>query len=245
MQWDWDIIIKSLPSLLGGLVVTVELVVISAILGFVLGLILALLRVHRSLWVKTLPFLYIFFFRGTPLLVQLFLIYYGLSQFEFMKNSFLWEPVFKKAYWCAVIAFTLNTSAYVAEIIRGAIESIPDGELEAADAIGMSSMQKLTRIVIPRAFGIMLPAYSNEVIFMLKGSSLAMTVALIPMELTGVAKTISARNYAVFELYFAAGVLYLILSWIILFGFRLLERHFNKHHSYVPPDVQANTIPKI
>ena len=243
MQWDWNVIINSMPKLLEGLIITVELMTISVLLGLFFGLILALLRVHHSLWVKTLPFLYIFFFRGTPLLVQLFLIYYGLSQFEFVTNSVLWDSVLKQPYWCAIIAFTLNTSAYVAEIIRGAIESIPDGELDAADAIGMAPLQKLTRITIPRAFGIMLPAYSNEVIFMLKGSSLAMTIAL--MDITGVAKTISARTYTVFEMYFAAGVLYLILSWIILFGFRLLEKRFNRHHHYVPPDVATNTIPKI
>ena len=186
-------------------------------------------------------FLYIFFFRGTPLLVQIFLIYYGLGQFEAVRNSFLWEPVLSQAYWCAIIAFTLNTSAYLAEIIRGAIQNIPVGELEAADAIGMSKWQKLTRITLPRAFGIVIPAYSNEVIFMLKGSALASTIAL--MDITGVARTISARTYTLMELFFAAGVVYLLLSWVILFSFRLFEKRMNRHASYVPPDVVTNTIP--
>lgn len=241
MDWNWEVIFTYLPDLLGGVALTVKLVVISGVLGLFFGLGLALLRLSSNKLVQVLPFLYIFFFRGTPLLVQIFLIYYGLSQFEFIKDSFLWEPVLKKPFWCAIIAFTLNTSAYTAEIIRGAIQSIPPGELEAADAIGMSRWQKLTRITLPRAFGIMLPAYSNEVIFMLKGSSLAMTIAL--MDITGIAKTISARTYTIFELYFAAGVIYLVLSWVILLTFRLIEKRLNRHASYVPPDIATNTVP--
>ncbi|WP_011961285.1 ABC transporter permease subunit [Psychrobacter raelei] len=241
MDWNWQVIFTYLPDLLSGVVLTTQLVVISGVLGLFFGLGLALLRLSASRWVQVLPFLYIFFFRGTPLLVQIFLIYYGLSQFEFIKDSALWEPVLKQPFWCAIIAFTLNTSAYTAEIIRGAIQSIPPGELEAADAIGMSRWQKLTRITLPRAFGIMLPAYSNEVIFMLKGSSLAMTIAL--MDITGIAKTISARTYTIFELYFAAGLIYLVLSWVILLTFRFLEKRMNRHHTYVPPDVATTTIP--
>lgn len=240
MDWNWQVIFTYLPDLLSGVALTVELVVIAGVMGLIFGLGLALLRLSSNKLVQVLPFLYIFFFRGTPLLVQIFLIYYGLSQFEFIKDSFLWEPVLKKPFWCAIIAFTLNTSAYTAEIIRGAIQSIPPGELEAADAIGMSRWKKLTRITLPRAFGIMLPAYSNEVIFMLKGSSLAMTISL--MDITGIAKTISARTYTVFELYFAAGIIYLVLSWVILLTFRLIEKRLNRHASYVPPDVATTTI---
>lgn len=169
------------------------------------------------------------------------LIYYGLGQFEAVRDSFLWEPVLSKAYWCAIIAFTLNTSAYLAEIIRGAIQNIPVGELEAADAMGMSKWQKLTRITLPRAFGIVIPAYSNEVIFMLKGSALASTIAL--MDITGVARTISARTYTLMELFFAAGIVYLLLSWVILFSFRLFEKRMNRYMTYVPPDVTTRTIP--
>ena len=241
MDWNWQVIFTYLPDLLSGVALTVKLVVISGVLGLIFGLGFALLRLSSNKLVQVLPFLYIFFFRGTPLLVQIFLIYYGLSQFEYVKESFLWEPVLKQPFWCAIIAFTLNTSAYTAEIIRGAIQSIPPGELEAADAIGMSRWQKLTRITLPRAFGIMIPAYSNEVIFMLKGSSLAMTIAL--MDITGIAKTISARTYTIFELYFAAGLIYLVLSWVILLTFRLIEKRMNRHANYVPPDVATHTIP--
>lgn len=240
MDWNWQVIFDHIPDLLGGSLITMQLVLISGIVGLLFGLILALLRLSKSWLVQALPFAYIFFFRGTPLLVQIFLIYYGLGQFEWVRDSWLWDPVLSKAYWCAIIAFTLNTSAYLAEIIRGAIQAIPVGELEAADAIGMSKWQRLTRITLPRAFGIVLPAYSNEVIFMLKGSALASTIAL--MDITGVARTISARTYTLMELFFAAGVIYLLLSWVVLFTFRLLEKKLNRYMTYEPPDVVTRTI---
>ena len=240
MDWDWQIIFESIPDLLGGAVLTVQLVVFSGIVGLFLGLILALLRLSKHWTVQIIPVLYIFFFRGTPLLVQIFLIYNGLGQFEWVRQSFLWEPVLSQAYWCAIIAFTLNTSASLAEIIRGAIQTIPIGELEAADAMGLSKWKKLTRITLPRAFGIVIPAYSNEVIFMLKGSALASTITL--MDITGVARTISSRTYTNIELFFAAGIVYLLLSWVILFSFRLFEKRMNRHSSYVPPDVMTHTI---
>ena len=170
MDWNWQVIFDHIPDLLGGAVLTVQLVVVSGIVGLFFGLILAQLRLSKSWAVQLLPFSYIFFFRGTPLLVQIFLIYYGLGQFEFIRNSFLWEPVLSQAYWCAIIAFTLNTSAYLAEIIRGAIQTIPVGELEAADAIGLSKWQKLTRITLPRAFGIVIPAYSKKLSLCLKAA---------------------------------------------------------------------------
>lgn len=241
MDWNWQVIIDSIPDLLTGSLITIQLVLISGIIGVFFGLILALLRLSKSWLVQALPFAYIFFFRGTPLLVQIFLIYYGLGQFQWIRSSWLWEPVLSQAYWCAIIAFTMNTSAYLAEIIRGAIQAIPVGELEAADAIGMSRWQKLTRITLPRAFGIVLPAYSNEVIFMLKGSALASTIAL--MDITGVARTISARTYTLMELFFAAGVLYLLLSWVVLFTFQLLEKKLNRYMTYEPPETKTNLVP--
>lgn len=234
MNWNWQVIIDSLPQLMSASVVTIGLVVISGILGLMMAVPLALARVSKKWWVQALPFSFIFFFRGTPLLVQIFLIYYGLGQFipDVFKEGWLWTKVLSKPYFWAIIAFTLNTSAYTAEIIRGAIKSIPKGENEAADAIGMSYSQKLKRIIFPRAFGIMLPAYSNEVIFMLKGSALASTISI--MDLTGQAKTLIAKTYATLELYFAAGVLYLLLSWVFIALFRVAERHFNRHLRYQP-----------
>lgn len=233
MTWNWQIIFDSIPNLLKGSVMTIELVGLSGLLGFLMAIPLALARLSKKWWVQALPFAYIFFFRGTPLLVQIFLIYYGLSQFSAVTESFLWKQgVLSDAFWCAIIAFTLNTAAYIAEIIRGAIKSIPKGENEAADALGMSYRQKLRRIILPRAFGIMLPAYGNEVIFMLKGSALASTITL--MEITGYATTMAQKTYAVLELYFAAGILYLMLSWVLIAIFRRVEKHVNRHLSYNP-----------
>lgn len=233
MNLNWQAVIDQLPTMLEASVITIELVSASCVLGLILGVILGLLRSSVHWWIKALPFAYIFFFRGTPLLIQIFLIYQGLGQFEFIKQSILWEPIFKQAYWCAIIAFTLNTAAYIAEIVRGAIAAIPKGELEAADAIGMSKYQKTRRIMLPRAFGIMIPAYSNEVIFILKGSALAASMTLA--ELTYTAKNLAAKNYLHIEMYAAAGVIYLILAWVIMIGFRLFENHINKHKRYVPP----------
>lgn len=224
MQWNWNVIIDNLPKLMDGALLTIELIVLSGLLGLLLAVPLALLRLSRYWWVKALPFMYIYFFRGTPLLIQMFLIYYGLSQFDVVKDSFAW-PVLSNAYWCAIIAFTLNTSAYIAEILRGAISGIPKGELEAADALGFSQWHKLRRITLPRAFGIMLPAYSNEVIFMLKNSALASTITLL--EVTGMSRNISFRTYSVLEMFFAAGVIYLLIAWVLIGLFQLLERRFS------------------
>ena len=230
MNWNWQIIFTSFPDLLKASVVTIELVVLSSVIGLVFGVVLGLLRLAKNPLVSTLPFLYIFFFRGTPLLVQMALIYYGLGQFEFIKESTLWKPVLSQAYWCAIIAFALNTAAYIGEIVRGAVSAVPKGELEAADALGMSPTQKLRRITLPRAFGIMIPAYSNEVIFMLKGSALASSITV--MDIIYTSKEIMSRTYTVLEIYFAAGVIYLVLSWVILFGFRQFERWINGYKYY-------------
>ncbi|WP_395147748.1 ABC transporter permease [Moraxella atlantae] len=234
MSWNWQVIWDSLPALLNASLVTIGLVVISGLLGLVLAVPLALARLSKRPYVAALPFVYMFFFRGTPLLVQIFLIYYGIGPFipDSMKQGWLWDEVLAKPYFWAIVAFTLNTAAYTAEIIRGAVKAIPKGENEAADALGMSYRQKLRRIILPRAFGVMLPAYSNEVIFMLKGSALASTISI--MDLTGQAKTLIAKNYATLEMYFAAGVLYLILASVFIAIFRVIERRANRHLFSVP-----------
>ncbi len=237
MNWDWSVIVDYFPRLIDGVWVTLELVFLSGLLGIVLAVPLALMRASHNPWLRALPFGYIFFFRGTPLLVQIFLIYYGASQFEAVRESVLW-PILKEPYWCAIIAFTLNTAAYSAELIRGAIHAIPKGELEAADAYGMSKPMKIRRIVLPRAFGIVLPAYGNELILMLKSSSLASTITLL--DITGAARTIIARTYTPLEIFVAAGVLYLVISAVMIGGFRLLEKRLNRHQHYkMPAELKA------
>ena len=204
MSWNWQAIITHFPELLNASITTLELVALSSIIGLLFGVTLALLPLSKN----------------------------HLGQFKVIQESVLWKPILSQAYWCAIIAFTLNTAAYVAEIVRGAIQAVPHGELEAADALGMSPVQKFTHITLPRAFGIMIPAYSNEVIFMLKGSALASTITIV--DLMYVSKNIIAKTYLTLEIYFAAGIIYLFISWIILALFKFFDRSFNKHKRYNP-----------
>lgn len=218
---NWEVIIKWLPKLAQGATLTLELVAIAVILGLLLAIPLGIARSSRRWYVQALPFAYIFFFRGTPLLVQLFLVYYGLAQFDAVRESVLW-PYLRNPFWCATATMTLHTAAYIAEILRGAIQAIPPGEIEAARALGMSRPKALFYIILPRAARIGLPAYSNEVILMLKASALASTVTLL--ELTGMARTIIARTYLPVEIFFAAGMFYLLMAYVLVRGFKLLER---------------------
>lgn len=217
---NWQVMIDSLPQLLGGAVLTLELVALAALAGFVLALVVALARLSRNplLWVPAYGF--VFFFRGTPLLVQVFLIYYGLSQFPEVRASALW-PILREPYWCALIAFSLNTSAYTAEIMRGAIQAVPRGQIEAAMATGMSRLTRLRRVVLPQALRIGLPAYSNEVILLVKASSLASTITL--MDLTGTARTMASVNYMPVELLTMAALIYLTINFLLTRAFWLLE----------------------
>ncbi|HWD32692.1 ABC transporter permease [Pseudomonas caricapapayae] len=218
---NWEVIIKWLPRLAQGATLTLELVAIAVIAGLILAIPLGIARSSRHWYVRALPFGYIFFFRGTPLLVQLFLVYYGLAQFDAVRNSVLW-PYLRDPFWCTVLTMTLHTAAYIAEILRGALQAIPRGEIEAARALGMSRAKALFYIMLPRAARIGLPAYSNEVILMLKASALASTVTLL--ELTGMARTIIARTYLPVEIFFAAGLFYLLISFLLVQGFKQLER---------------------
>ena len=169
---------------------------------------------------------YTYFFRGTPLLVQLFLIYYGLGQFEAVQQSIFW-PLLKEAWFCALLAFALNTAAYTTEILRGAIEVTPMGEIEAAKASGMSPFLMLRRIILPSAFRRALPAYGNEVIFMLHGSAVASVVTIL--DLTGVARIMQSRYYAPYEAFLTAGLFYLALTFALVWLFRLAEHRFHAH----------------
>ncbi len=218
---SWELLIKWLPQFLDGAWLTLQLVGVSVITGLILALPLGIARSSRHLAVRALPYGYIFFFRGTPLLVQLFLVYYGLAQFDVVRKSALW-PYLRDPYWCAIITMTMHTAAYIAEILRGAIQAVPPGEIEAARALGMSRSQALLHIILPRATRIGLPAYSNEVILMLKASALASTITLL--ELTGMARKIAARTYMHEEMFIIAGVIYLVIAFVLMQGFKLLER---------------------
>ncbi|WP_290697306.1 ABC transporter permease [Amphritea sp.] len=242
MSWEWGVIWQYIPRLLEGAWLTLELVLVSGLIGIALAIPLALMRASSRTWVKAFPFAYIYFFRGTPLLVQIFLVYYGASQFEAVRESFLW-PVLKQPYWCAIIAFSLNTAAYSAELFRSAIQAIPSGEIEAAEAMGMSKPVQIRRIIMPRAFGIALPAYGNEVILMLKGSALASTITLL--DVTGMARTIIARTYTPLEMFLAAGMVYLAISALIIALFRLMEYRFNRYQYYHHTDTPEDLDPQL
>ncbi|MFT6431664.1 MAG: polar amino acid transport system permease protein [Halopseudomonas sp.] len=223
MSWAerWEMIARFLPDLLEGTLMTLELVGVAVVVGLILAIPLGIARASRHWYVRALPYTYVFFFRGTPLLLQLFLVYYGLSQFEAVRDSMFW-PYLREPYWCALITMTLHTAAYIAEILRGAIQSVPGGEVEAARALGMSRRQALQFIILPRAIRIGLPAYGNEVILMLKASAVVYTITL--MDIMGVVRGINARTYQ-FELFFlVAGLIYLTITIVFTQLFKLVER---------------------
>ncbi len=223
---DYNVIINNLPLYLNGLLVTIQLVLIALISGFGLAVPLALMAVSKISFFKYPAKTYIYFFRGTPLLVQMFLLYYGMGQFEEIRESVLWI-LFKEAYWCAIIAFALNTAGYTAEILRGAIEQTPFGEIEAANASGMSKSTLYRRIILPGSFRRALPAYGNEVIFMLHGSALAGVITIV--DLFGAAKIVNSRYFVPFESFITAGFFYLCCTFCIIWFFRWVEKHWYVH----------------
>ncbi|MFD2264684.1 ABC transporter permease [Lacibacterium aquatile] len=211
-------------DLLKGLWLTVQLVVIAAIFGFVLAVPIGVARLSKNPLIAVPAYIYTLVFRGSPLFVQIFLIYYGLGQFTWMRESFLWT-LFREAYFCALFAFSLNTAGYMAELIRGGIKAVPHGEREAAVASGMSPMVMYKRILIPRAIRLSLPALSNEVILLMKSTVLASAITML--DLMGTAKNIYTRTYDTTPLYLVA-VIYLVLVWIIGMVFKRLEKRYNK-----------------
>jgi arginine/ornithine transport system permease protein len=226
---DFQVIIDNLPLYLQGLRTTIVLVVSSLLVGLVLAIPIALLAASKRKWVAALPKAYIYFFRGTPLLVQMFMIYHGMGQFEAVRESFLWI-IFQHAWACALVAFALNTAGYTGEILRGTIEQTPYGEIEAAKSVGMSNAQIYRRIILPSTFRRALPAYGNEVIFMLHGSSLAGLITIV--DLFGAAKIVNARNFVPFESFIAAGIFYLAVTFMIVWGFKKAEHYW---HAYLRP----------
>jgi len=235
---DWDFyldVLKRVPDLLKGAGLTINLVAVSGLIGLCIAIPMAALRTSRRpiFWVPA--YAYIFFFRGTPLMVQLFLIYYGLGQFDVVTNSFLW-PVLREAYWCAVISFALNTGAYTAEILRGGIEAVPLGEVEAARASGMSRFQVYRYVVIPRAFRIAFPAYGNEIILMIKSSAIVSLVTLF--DLMGMARQIFSRTFAI-EIFLYAALIYLILSYVLVHLWGWIERRLNRHLLAAPESLST------
>lgn len=220
---DVGAIRESLPAFAGGALLTLELTAAALAIGMLLALPLAVARGARSRWISGPVWAFTYVIRGTPLLVQLYLVYYGLGQFDAVKDSWAW-PWLRSATFCAVASFAVNTCAYTIEILHGAMHAVPAGEVEAARAMGMSRATALRRVIVPAAFRRMLPAYGNEVIFMLQGTSLASTVTL--MDLTGAASEMNSRFYLPFEAFLTAAVIYLAITMALVGLFHLAERRW-------------------
>jgi octopine/nopaline transport system permease protein len=198
--------------MMAGVPLTLQLAAISIVCGAILALLFAMMRLSGISVLDWIARLYVFVFRGTPLLVQIFIIYYGLSQFSTIRYSFLW-PVLREPYWCAIIALTLNNAAYASEIIRGGLLSVPNGQIEAAKACGMSRFTCFRRVVMPLAIRQALPGYGNEMISMIKATSLASIITL--MEVTGIAAKLIAESYRVIEVFVIAGAIYLAINFVL------------------------------
>ena len=221
---DFDLMFTSFPKLLSATLITLKLLSVSLIIGMFLGLFFAILRLNKNKIVNKFAYGYSYVFRGTPLLVQIFIIYFGLGQIEYLRTTFLWE-ILKEPYWCAIIAFALNTGAYTSEILRSAFQTIKPGIIEAGKSLGISNKIIFYKIQIPIAIRQSLPAYGNEIILMMKGTSLASTVTL--MDLTGVAKYIISTTFKPIEVFIVAGGIYLFMTFIIHNIIKYLEKKYS------------------
>ena len=221
---DFDLMITSFPKLLGATVITLKLLSASLFFGLFLGLFFAILRLNKNKFANKFAYGYSYVFRGTPLLVQIFIIYFGLGQIEYLRSTVLWV-VLKEPYWCAIIAFTLNTGAYTSEILRSAFQTIKPGIIEAGKSLGISNKIIFYKIQIPIAIRQSLPAYGNEIILMMKGTSLASTVTL--MDLTGVAKYIISTTFKPIEVFIVAGGIYLFMTFVIHNVIKYLEKKYS------------------
>ena len=219
-----DLIIESFPKLINATKLTIQLTFLSLFFGIFVGVFFALLRSSKNKFFYYVSYYYSYIFRGTPLLVQIFIIYFGLAQVDWIRESFLWIFL-KEPYSCAILAFTLNTGAYSSEIFRSAFETINKGILEAAKSLGINKINIFFKIKLPIAIKQSLPAYGNEMILMLKGTSLASTVTLL--DLTGVAKHIISTTFRPVEVFIVAGSIYLLMTFIIHNLIKFLERRYD------------------
>ena len=221
---DIELMVSSFPKLLGATVITLKLISVSLVIGLFIGLIFAILRLNKNIFISRFAYGYSYIFRGTPLLVQIFIIYFGLGQIEYLRSTVLWV-ILKEPYWCAIIAFALNTGAYTSEILRSAFQTIKPGLIEAGKSLGISNKIIFYKIQIPIAIRQSLPAYGNEIILMMKGTSLASTVTL--MDLTGVAKYIISTTFKPVEVFIVAGGIYLFMTFIIHNVIKYLEKKYS------------------
>ncbi|MCH7888986.1 MAG: ABC transporter permease [Proteobacteria bacterium] len=229
MSFDIALVFDSIPKMLEGIGLTLELLFLSTSIGLILAVITLLMRISGRRFLAWPAMAYIYVFRGTPILVQIFVIYYGLPQFDLIRESIFWA-ILREPFGCMVVALSLNAGAYVSEILRGGLLGVDRGLHEAGKALGMSTPQRFIYITTPIAVRLAIPAYSNDFISMLKATALASTVTLLDM--TGVARTIVAKTFAPYEIFIAAAMIYMVMTWFIQRGFGLFERRMSR---YVKP----------
>ncbi len=223
---DWNLPIKHWDLFAKGMWNTLNLTVLSIVIGWFFSIPLAFTRANRHPIFNKPIWCFTYLFRGTPLLIQVFLIYYGVGQFEAVRESIFWV-VLRDPWWCALIAFSLNSCAYQTEILRGAIEATPFGEVEAAIACGMSPKKRLRRIILPSALRRALPMYSNEIIFMLHGSVIASTITIVDILKAG--RIVNGQYYVAYEGFISAAILYMILVFILAKFLKWVEGHWHAH----------------
>jgi octopine/nopaline transport system permease protein len=221
-----SLIFRNFLEVITGLDNTLLLLVISLPIGFVLSLVFAIGRVSKNKFISKPIASYIFIIRGTPLLVQIYLIYFGLGSIEFIRESFLWY-LLKEPFWCGVLALTINTVAYGSEIFRGGIQSVTKGQIESGLSLGLNKITLLRKIIFPIALRKVLPSYGNELILMVKATSLVSLTTY--MEMTGIARKIMAKTFAPVEAFVAAGILYLFLNFLMVQFVKYLEWKYNPH----------------
>jgi His/Glu/Gln/Arg/opine family amino acid ABC transporter permease subunit len=222
-----EFIAEHLPRFLGGVWLTIQLATMSCVMGLAIALPLALARLSSNRVLRSASTAYVFFFRGTPLLAQIFLIYYGSGQFRHALDAVGLWTFFRDPWFCALLSLTLNTGAYSSEILRGAIQAVPKGEIEAARALGLTGWMQLRLVVLPRAIRIGWPAYTNEVVYQIQATSLVSIITI--MDITGVARAVGSRHFTFFEAFGLAAAFYLILVYGFIFVARRIEIWLNAH----------------
>ena len=225
-MFNWPVVLAALPDFFRGLRVTLILLAIALATGFVLSIPLAMARVSQNKWLSMPVFLFTYVIRGTPLLVQMFMVYHGLAQFAWMRQSAVWF-LFKDAWFCAWLVFSMSTTAYTTEIFAGALRQTPAGELEAAQSLGMTKLQIYARILWPGALRRALPQYSNEVVGLMHATAVASTVTLV--EITRVARDVYYNHLSVTDSFGVAAIFYFVLTFTVVGIFKLLEMRYLKH----------------
>ncbi|OWK25477.1 ABC transporter permease [Rhizobium yanglingense] len=218
---SYEILIQSIPMVLSGLKLTLIITVLSFLVGQIFALPVGLALTAKNPLLRWPTSIYTFLVRGSPLLVQLFILYYGLAQFSAVRSSFAW-PILRDPMSCAIIAIGLNSAAYVAVIVAGGLNRLPSGQMEACISLGLSKTSRMRYVLLPQVYRAIFPSIGNELILVLKASSLASTVTV--MEMTGAARAFTSKNYAPFEVFIVAGILYLAIGFVFGMIFQFVER---------------------